>query len=387
VSYADDLAKKFSNDCRAVMRSPWYRGTFPAAAIDKAKDTETEFQTTKRGYRLATSVGGTLTGRGGDLIIIDDPIKPQDAQSKSVREKTVQWYENTLLSRLDDKRNGSIVLVMQRLHMDDLTGHLLAKGGFELLCLPAIAEKKEIIQLGPRVHVRQVDEVLDPIREPRTALDQMRKGMTPLVFSAQYQQRPIPLAGNLIKREWIKFFPGSVPWRRGEYYVTSWDTAMKSSERADFSVGTVWQVQDGGQNAYLIDLVRGRFEFPELVKAAVSLHCKWGFLSKNNHNLIIEDKGSGTSLIQALKRERIYAHPHNMKLEGDKIMRLEAQTAHFSAGVVHFLAGAPWLDDLMEELLAFPGVRHDDQVDSVSQALAFITWVESHRVTFGRVIV
>jgi hypothetical protein len=103
VSYSDDLAAKFSNDCRAVMRSDWYKLTFPRARIDKAKDTESEVRTTERGYRLATSVGGTLTGRGGDIIIVDDPIKPQDAQSKSVREKTIQWYENTLLSRLDDK--------------------------------------------------------------------------------------------------------------------------------------------------------------------------------------------------------------------------------------------------------------------------------------------
>jgi hypothetical protein len=93
---------------------------------------------------IATSVGGTLTGRGGDIIIIDDPIKPQDAQSKSVREKTVQWYENTLLSRLDDKVHGAIVVVMQRLHLDDLSGHLLERSGFEHLCLPAIAERKQI---------------------------------------------------------------------------------------------------------------------------------------------------------------------------------------------------------------------------------------------------
>ena len=129
VSYSDDLAAKFSNDCRAVMRSDWYKQTFPRARIDKAKDTESEVRTTERGYRLATSVGGTLTGRGGDIIIIDDPIKPQDAQSKSVRDKTIQWYENTLLSRLDDKVHGAIVVVMQRLHLDDLAGHLLERGG------------------------------------------------------------------------------------------------------------------------------------------------------------------------------------------------------------------------------------------------------------------
>jgi hypothetical protein len=192
VSYSDDLAAKFANDCRAVMQADWYKQTFPGTHIDKAKNTESESRTTERGYRLATSVGGTLTGRGGDIIIIDDPIKPQDAQSKSVRDKIIQWYENTLLSRLDDKVRGAIVIVMQRL------------------------------------------------REPLSALGKQRDGMTPLVFSAQYQQRPIPLEGNIIKREWLRYFNGDLPRQDGDFFVLSWDTAMKSSELADYSVGTVW---------------------------------------------------------------------------------------------------------------------------------------------------
>jgi hypothetical protein len=173
--------------------------------------------------------------------------KPQDAQSKSVREKTIQWYENTLLSRLDDKVHGAIVVVRQRLRMDDLSGHLLEKNaGFELLCLPAIAEIRQTIQLPHgRVHVREIDDdVLDPVREPRVALEDPKTSMTPLVFSAQYQQAPIPHAGNLIKREWLRFYTGNLPWQENEYYVVSWDTAMKSSERADYSVGAVWLVHD-----------------------------------------------------------------------------------------------------------------------------------------------
>jgi predicted phage terminase large subunit-like protein len=379
VSYSDDLAAKFSNDCRAVMRTDWYKQTFPRARIDKAKDTESEVRTTERGYRLATSVGGTLTGRGGDIIIIDDPIKPQDAQSKSVREKTVQWYENTLLSRLDDKVHGAIVVVMQRLHLDDLSGHLLERGGFELLCLPAIAEKGQTIQLDyGRTHVRSPGDVLDPVREPLSALERQRAAMTPLVFSAQFQQSPIPLEGNLIKRDWIRYFKGEVSPKERDYFVISWDTAMKASELADYSVGTVWHVQDRGRKIHLVDLVRGRFEYPELVAAALALWRKWK-VEWAHTNLVIEDKGSGSSLIQSLKNERIYAHQHHGKLEGDKVMRLTAQAAQFHAGVVHFREDAPWLDELMAELLGFPGVRHDDQVDSISQALAFITWRESHR--------
>jgi predicted phage terminase large subunit-like protein len=381
VSYSDDLAVKFSNDCRAVMQSEWYKRTFPQTQIDRAKNTETEFRTTKRGYRLATSVGGTLTGRGGDVIIIDDPIKPQDAQSEAIRNKTIQWYENTLLSRLDDKVRGAIVLVMQRLHLDDLAGHLLEKGGFEHLCLPAIAEQPDTIALGHgRVHVRKVDDVLDPVREPLWALNKVRADMTPLQFSAQYQQRPIPLEGNIIKREWLRYFTGAIPRAPGDYFVISWDTAMKSSELCDFSVGTVWHVQGRGRKKNLVDVVRGRFEYPELVTQAIALWRKWKFDGNTTH-LVIEDKGSGSSLIQSLKNERIYVSPCKLKLDGEKVMRLTAEAAEFHSGSVHLREDAPWVGDLVAELLGFPGVRHDDQVDSISQALACMRWVESHRTS------
>jgi predicted phage terminase large subunit-like protein len=378
VSYSDDLAVKFSNDCRAVMQAEWYKRTFAHTQIDRGKNTETEFRTTERGYRLATSVGGTLTGRGGDIIIIDDPIKPQDAQSEAIRNKTIQWYENTLLSRLDDKVCGAIVLVMQRLHLDDLAGHLLEKGGFEHLCLPAIAEQPEVIPIGHgQVHHRKVDDVLDPVREPLWALNKVRADMTPLQFSAQYQQRPIPLEGNIIKREWLQYFTGTIVRARGDYFVISWDTAMKSSELCDYSVGTVWHVQGRGKKKNLVDLVRGRFEYPELVTQAIALWKNWRFEGHTTH-LVIEDKGSGSSLIQSLKAERIYSH-YKPKLDGDKVMRLTAQAAEFHAGTIHLREDTPWAGDLVAELLGFPGVRHDDQVDSISQALACMQWVESHR--------
>jgi predicted phage terminase large subunit-like protein len=184
--------------------------------------------------------------------------------------------------------------------------------------------------------------------------------------------------GNLIKRDWIRYFRGNVSPKERDYFVISWDTAMKASELADYSVGTVWHVQDRGRKVPLVDLVRSRFEYPELVAATLALWRKWK-VEWAHTDLVIEDKGSGSSLIQSLKNERIYADQHHGKLEGDKIMRLTAQAAQFHAGVVHFREDAPWLDELMAELLGFPGVRHDDQVDSISQALAFINWRESNR--------
>ncbi len=140
VSYAEGLARKHANDCRALMRSTLYHRLFPNTRISPTKDTELEFATTRGGNRLSTSVGGTLTGRGGNLIIVDDPQKPQDAHSETVRKSTMQWYSNTLLSRLDDKSKDAIIVVMQRLHVDDLVGHLLEQDNWTHLHLPAIAE-------------------------------------------------------------------------------------------------------------------------------------------------------------------------------------------------------------------------------------------------------
>jgi hypothetical protein len=150
-SYAQDLSASLANQFRAVLASDWYMRTFPRARIDPSKNTETEVMTTGRGSRFATSVGGTLTGRGGSLIIIDDPLKPSEGMSETKRVHAQQWFDNTVYSRLDDKRQDAIVLVMQRLHMDDLAGYLLEKGGWTHLNLPAIAPAADKVLVGDGV--------------------------------------------------------------------------------------------------------------------------------------------------------------------------------------------------------------------------------------------
>jgi len=149
VSYSAELAKKHSNDFRAVLEASWYRSVFPTTRIGQYKNSETEIELTARGFRLATSVGGTLTGRGGDIIIIDDPLKPDDAMLETKRTGGNLWFNNTLLSRLDDKRTGAIVIVMQRVHMDDLTGFVTSQSDeWEILNLSAIAEADEVIPIS-----------------------------------------------------------------------------------------------------------------------------------------------------------------------------------------------------------------------------------------------
>ena len=159
---------------------------------------------------MATSVGGVLTGRGADVIIIDDPLKPDQALSETGRNAVNDWYENTLLSRLNNKAAGCIIIVMQRLHQDDLVGHVLAQDDWTMLSFPAIAEEPERARFdtpyGPRLFVRQPGEALHPEREAVQEYELMRGRIGLYNFSSQYQQRPIPVSGNLVKREWLRFY-------------------------------------------------------------------------------------------------------------------------------------------------------------------------------------
>jgi predicted phage terminase large subunit-like protein len=375
LSYSSDLAVKHAADFRAVVNAPWYRRVFPAMRISREKNTELETVTTLRGGRLATSVGGTLTGRGGNIFILDDPMNPKQAMSESLRKSTVQWFQNTLLSRLNLKGEDVIIVVMQRLHVDDLVGVLLEQGGWHHLDLPAIADAPEIIPIGKgKYHRRKIGDILDPVREPAHVLDGLKAQMGLMDFSAQYLQRPIPAEGNLIKREWLKIYRTPPQPQPGDTYVISWDTAMKATEIADYSVGTVWHVQ--GDNCYLLDLIRNRFDFPELKRAAIRLKERWP-----DAHILIEDKGSGTSLIQELRDQQIAVIP--IQCQDDKVTRLYTTQPRFEGGSVHFPEEAPWLGNLIVELLAFPRWRHDDQVDSIAQALA---WIAQRKRGWGQVV-
>lgn len=365
VSYAEALARKHANDSRSLMRSDMYRAVFPGTRIGLSKDTEAEVTTTARGSRLATSVGGTLTGRGGNLIIIDDPLKPQDAQSESAREWLKQWYANTLLSRLDHKTEGAIVVVMQRLHPDDLVGHLLEQDGWRHLNLPAIAEDETVINLGRnRRHIRKVGELLHPERESEEALRELRSSMGSMEFAAQYQQAPVPIQGNLIKWAWFGSYDVAPDPQYGDQLTVSWDTALSSRELADYSVCIV--LLRRGDAIYILDVVRERLEYPDLKRAVIESHQRWSWLGPE-FRLLIEKQGAGLSLTQDLRREDIYAV--GVQPVGDKVMRMAAQTATLESGAVHLPTGAAWLTEFRKEILSFPASKHDDQIDALSQAL------------------
>jgi predicted phage terminase large subunit-like protein len=368
-SYSENLAGKHAGDCRNVMESDWYRSAFPGTRISRDKNAELNYVTTQQGFRYSTSVGGTLTGRGGNLIIVDDPINPEGAMSEAKRSKVNNWFDSTLYSRLDSKRDDVIILIMQRLHLDDLAGYVMPREQWTHLNLPAIAESEERIQIGNgEFHTRKVGDLLHEEREPRNVLEGLKVRLGSFNFHAQYQQRPVPLEGEIIKWDWFQYFdarPVRVP---NDRIVQSWDTASKANELNDYSVCTSWLVQ--GNRYYLFDVLREKLDYPDL-KRRVMAHAA----RHDANSVLIEDKGSGISLLQDIRQENTSGMPNPISVlpEGDKITRMSSQSAKIEARQVYLPKEAPWLGDLQTELLQFPHGRHDDQVDSISQ---FLNWIE-----------
>jgi predicted phage terminase large subunit-like protein len=366
VSYAQDLADKLARDCRSIMTSGWYRRIFPTRLAAHRQAVQ-EFITGRQGYRLATSTGGVLTGRGADFILIDDPLKPEEALSEAQRQACNEWYDHTLYSRLNDKRWGAIVIIMQRLHEDDLIGHVLMQEPWEVVRFPAIAEADEVHQIEtiwrPRCFRRRQGAALHPEREPLATLDRIRRTIGEYNFAGQYQQSPAPLGGGLVKVEWFKRYRESERPERFDHIVQSWDTANKATELSDFSVCTTWGIR--GKDLFLLGVFRRQLEYPALKRAVREQQNLY-----NANVVLIEDKASGTQLIQELITDGCHGVTRYQP-DCEKIMRLHAQTAMIENGFVQIPETAPWLAEYLHEISVFPKGKHDDQVDSTAQ---FLDW-------------
>lgn len=369
VSYNNNLAEKHARDFRTVVGETWYKGLFTRMRINPRKNTEMEVVTTRNGGRLATSVGGTLTGRGGDVIIIDDPIKPDGVMSESERANVNEWFRHTLYSRLNSKRDGRIVIVTQRLHEDDLVGSLLEEQAehWTVLNIPAIAPEPMTYRTGDEpddVYHRAAGEVIDPRREDEAELERIRRNLGSINFAAQYQQEPQPLEGNMVKRDWFRFYDDALDVDELDAIVQSWDTAGAAGELNDYTVCTTWGVQ--GPDYYLLDVLREKLDYPDLRRKAIEM------VRRHQADIVVvELAGTGQSLIQDL-RESVDAFVLGIRPRGDKETRLAAQSALIEQGRVYLPASALWLDTFLKEVLGFPSGRHDDQVDSMELFLKYI---------------
>lgn len=372
VSYSNDLSHKLGGYCLAIMQSAWYRELFPRTVLRRTAVHDIE--TTLGGGRLATSVTGTLTGRGGDTIILDDVIKPTEASSEVVRANVNGWYQSTLSSRLNNKRKGAIICVMQRLHEYDLPGMLIETGRYDVLSLPAIAQEDLIIQLPRRrTHQFRQGEILHPVREPLETLEEARTEMGSDQFSAQFLQKPVPALGNIIKAHWFKTYDPAAVRSLGGIIVQSIDTANKANSNCDFSVVVTAMVV--GKYVYILDVARFRAEFHELKRRVVELAREY-----RPHAILIEDQGSGIGLISELKTVPDIVDPIPRKATMEKILRVESISPLIENGQLLLPPNAPWLSEFKAELLACPNGRFDDQVDAVAHLLDWVRQRQTHRV-------
>lgn len=365
-SYAQALSNEFAFEMRRLMQTQWYRSVFPNVHIDMKKASVDEVKTTRGGYRLSTSVGGSLTGRGADLIVIDDPIKAGDASSQTVMESAIKWYSNTVSSRLNNPKTGKIVVVAQRLQPEDLPGQLAATGGWEELTLPMVAWQDQEIELIPGTFLnRPAGHLLHEARFGEEEIRRLRSEMTEQDFEAQYNQRPLPPGGALFKLQWLKRYDKRPAVHEIQGIFQSWDTAYEVAEGNDYSVCSTWALC--GKRYYLLDIFRERLQFPDLERAVYRQREKW------DANLVIVEKaGSGISLYQNIRNHTRRFWIVNINPSGSKQDRASQQSPKFERGEIYVPNSAPWLKTFEDELISFPHVKHDDQVDSVVQFLAAV---------------
>lgn len=364
-SYSQDLARQHSNDTRRIMESDWYKSDFPNTRISDRGNRALELETTQGGVRKAVSVGGSITGFGAALIIIDDCMKADEARSPTIREELRAWFDGTLLSRLNNKASGRIISIQQRLHEDDLPAYMLDKG-YRHLNLPAIAEREEHIPIGNgKVHNRRVGDLLDPKREDETVLAQLRRDLGSSVFSAQYQQDPVAPEGNIIRLEWFGTYYERPERHQFIKVIQSWDTGMTANPSSDPSVCTTWGFHKETRKWYLLHVLRERLEYPDLKRAVIGL-----WRQNKSDVVLMERAGSGISLWQDLRATGPF-RPVMVPPVASKEERFNGCLGEVEAGHILLPAGAPWLDSFRNELKAFPSARHDDQVDSFSQFVIY----------------
>jgi predicted phage terminase large subunit-like protein len=367
VSYAQDIARGFGEDTRKLMLHPSYKRLFETRLVSERAPAH-QLKTKQGGIRRATSIDGVATGLGANLLIFDDPQKAGEALSDAIRRATNEALERTFLSRQNDPQKERIIIIMQRLHEDDFAGHALSLGGdWKLINLPAIAEEDEIWTydtfLGAHEWRRREGESLHPVRFPVSALEQRRAQSGEAIWAGQYQQRPAPAGGGLVKMEWFRRYALADRPRKFDRIIQSWDTAIKIEECHDFSVCTTWGI--AGDEIYLIDVYRERLLYPDLKRAVLDQAKIF-----KAETVLIEDRASGQQLLQELPKLRFYL-AHAINPERDKKMRMASQTALIENGLVYVPEDAPWAAEYLHEMAVFPNGKYDDQVDSTSQ---FLIW-------------
>ena len=357
-TYAGELAEQFSRRCRNTLRD------IGTVQISDDSHAANRWNTSQGGGMVAVGVGGTITGRGGHLILVDDPIRDsEEADSETIQRKQIDWFDSTLWTR---REPGAVVVVlMARWHEADLYGYLKTdpkhQGQWTEIVFPALAEAHDELGRGP-------GEALCPERYDVAALENIRQTIQPRWWRALYQQSPTSAEGAEIKRQWWRWYE-ELPVKREllDFVCASWDCAFRDSDGSDYVVGQVWGCY--GPYRYLLDQGRDRMDFTATVHAIAASFEKW----KPNATLV-EAKANGDAVMNVLADAVSGIVPVEPK--GGKEARVRACAPQIEAGNVYLPKGMPWAAELVEEAAAFPLGKHDDQVDACSQAL---NWLLHHR--------
>lgn len=384
-SYAEDLAIRDSVACRKLITSTWYQQRWEVALL-KDQNQKARFENTNSGYRLSFGFGGGITGEGGDFICIDDPLKSSDANSDATRNQVNLIYDNTISTRLNNPQTGVKILIMQRLHEDDLTGHLLkGKERYELLVLPAEYEgvrfTSSIDFVDPRT---EGGELLWPQRFGEAEIQSLKNSLSELGIAGQLQQRPSPISGNIYKKEW--FFDR----RENIDFIArfmSWDTALSDSETAAYSSCTVGELTSD-YRLFIREVYREKLQFPQLRQAVIDLAQKYKF---GLRGIIIESKASGISILQTLQQsteDSLQEILVPFKPTIDKTSRAINASLWCENGSVILpppTEQSKWLFDFEEELFTFPNSKYKDQVDSFNQLILYLEHYlsEGYRARIG----
>ena len=368
-SYALSLSVRDSVKCRRLIDSQWYKTHFGQTfELTSDQNQKQRFENDKTGYRIATSVDGALTGEGGDIIVIDDPHNVREAESSAVRESVLDWWDQAMQTRLNDPKTGAFVIIMQRVHENDLTGHILKDeyNDWDHLCLPARYEighpsptRSSLGFTDPRT---KEGDLLWPERVDEKTLSNLERSLGTYASAGQLQQRPMPKGGGILRAEWW------VPWDKPdlpdiEYVLQSWDTAFSTNEKTSYSARTTWGVfrMNGQINAIVLDMWYDRVTYPELRNIAQE-----SYEDYEPDAVLIEKKASGQSLLQDLRMAGIPVIPYSP--DRDKEARAHAASALLEDGRIYFPSDKKWSKDLIDICAAFPAGDNDDIVDTCTQA-------------------
>lgn len=384
-SYAYSLAEDNVRKCRTIMRDDWYKDTFKQTIIRPDQDQKHHFETTQGGIYYGAGIGGTITGKGADYVLLDDPLNPKEGMSDTIRATTISEIRSTLFSRFNDKRTGRFILIMQRLHEGDPTGDLLKDGGYVHVKLPAISHKSVNIVLGGKTWEMQPNQLLFPKRLTAEILEETRKEMTEIHFAGQFLQEPVPVGGGEFKEDWLQFYQAGGIKPKEMNLVILVDAAggeelnKKKKKTSDWTVMAVVGLAPD-KNYYLLDMIRDRLNPTDRVSTLMMLVRKWAALSDKNPKVGYEKYGmmSDTHYIKEKQRQDAYNFPL-IELGGQMIKeeRIRRMIPDLQNGRWFFPATLHYVDmegrkfdlitEMRGEMSSFPRARWDDILDSISR--------------------